>query len=82
MICTVSLIISNNVVSKFKKLIQLDRSNSLHSSPHDHTDSYDKSHFSILPPEVSTILKQKKRKEIVIVGIEEHICALQTAMGE
>lgn len=46
------------------------------------TDTYDKSQFSMLTPEVITILEKEKRKEVVIVGIETHICVMQTAMGE
>ena len=46
------------------------------------TESYDKTQFSMLAPEVVTILEKEERKEIVIVGIETHICVLQTAMGE
>jgi nicotinamidase-related amidase len=36
----------------------------------------------MLTPEIVTILKKEERKEVVIVGIETHICVMQTAMGE
>lgn len=46
------------------------------------TESHDKSQFSMLTPEVVGALGKEKRKEVVIAGIETHICVLQTAMGE
>lgn len=36
----------------------------------------------MLTPEVQQLLQQEIRKEIVIVGIETHICVAQTAFGK
>lgn len=42
----------------------------------------DKKQFSMLTPEVKQLLQQEIRKDVVIVGIETHICIAQTAFGK
>ncbi|KAJ7122794.1 Isochorismatase hydrolase [Mycena epipterygia] len=47
-----------------------------------HVATCDKTLFSMLTPEVETILKERPAvKSIVLMGIESHICILQTALA-
>ncbi|KAJ6567225.1 Isochorismatase-like protein [Mycena vulgaris] len=47
-----------------------------------HVGTYDKTLFSMLTPEVEAILKERPAiKSIVLMGIESHICILQTAIS-
>jgi nicotinamidase-related amidase len=46
------------------------------------TPEFDKKQFSMLTPEAKQLLQQEIRKEVVLVGIETHICVAQTAFGK
>ncbi|KAJ7688383.1 Isochorismatase-like protein [Mycena rosella] len=47
-----------------------------------HVATCDKTLFSMLTPEVETLLKERPAvKSIVLIGIESHICILQTALA-
>ncbi|KAI8148746.1 Isochorismatase-like protein [Fennellomyces sp. T-0311] len=39
-----------------------------------------KTKFSMLLPEVESLLKKNNTKSIILVGIESHVCVLQTAL--
>ncbi|KAI9018141.1 Isochorismatase-like protein [Phycomyces nitens] len=39
-----------------------------------------KTKFSMYLPEVAELMKQKQTKSVILVGIESHVCVLQTAL--
>jgi len=41
---------------------------------------FEKMKFSMVIPEVETLLKQQQIKNVVLFGIEAHVCVLQTAL--
>jgi len=45
-----------------------------------HLTTVDKTLFSMVTPEVENILKAKNMKSAVLMGIESHICILQSAL--
>jgi nicotinamidase-related amidase len=72
----IPIAVTTQVTSKFGPTVP-----SILSKLPNNVPSFDKTRFSMTTSEVSSFLKVQKAKNIVIVGIEAHICVAQSAMG-